>query len=137
MKYEGLDGRSYSLNLGKYTLDLDDRSRSDLFCEAVTVVKSVYPSDPLCAELYFEGAPTKLYVDLYLPVRKIAIEVQGEQHFKYVRHMHKDKLNFLMAKRRDVMKRELLELNDIVLLYFNYNERSLWKKILIEAFQKK
>ena len=108
-----------------------------MFREAVSVIKSVYPSEPLCAELYFEGAPAKLYVDLYLPVRKIAIEVQGEQHFKFVRHMHGNKLNYLNAKRRDIMKRELLELNGIVLLYFNYNERSLWKKILIEAFQTK
>lgn len=123
--------------MGKYRLVLDDRDRSDLFRKAVSVVKEVYPSDPLCAELYFEGAPTKLYVDLYLPVRKIAIEVQGEQHFKYVRHMHSNKLKFLEAKRRDAMKKDLLELNSIVLLYFNYNERSEWKKILIEAFQKR
>ena len=134
MKITGLDGREYSINLGKYSLRMDDRERSDLFRAAVSVVKQVYPSDPLCAEVYLEGAANKLYLDLYLPARRLAIEVQGAQHFQYTRHMHGTKLNFGRSKGRDREKRELLELNDITLIYFNYDEKDQWQKILKSAF---
>ena len=100
---------------------LEDRDRSDLFREAVSVVKEVYPSDPLCAELYLEGTKSKLYLDLYLPMRRLAIEVQGAQHFKFTRHMHRNDQNFRLAKARDAAKQELLTLNNITLIYFNYN----------------
>lgn len=135
MLFKDFSDNEYKINLAKYKLILDGRLRSKLFIEAVNIVKEVYPSDYLCAEVYIPCGNTKLYIDLFLPLRKIAIEVQGEQHYKFNRYMFKNKLHFNQSRLRDIEKRNLLEHNNIKLVYFDYNEKDKWKNILITAYQ--
>jgi hypothetical protein len=73
-----------------------------------------------------------VFLDFYLPLRKMAIEVQGEQHFKYIPHFHHTLAAFAKARKRDEEKKEWCELNNITLIEFPYNESvEEWKAKLI------
>lgn len=69
-----------------------------------------------------------LYLDFYLPLIKLCIEVHGEQHFKFVPFYHNSALNFLKAKRRDEDKKTWCEKNNIRYIMLAYNEDiDTWK----------
>lgn len=73
-------------------------------------------------------ASRKLFLDFYIPLLKTAVEVQGEQHFKFVPHFHNNKLSFFQQQRRDFDKKTWCELNNINLITLLYNEnREIWK----------
>lgn len=66
--------------------------------------------------------------DFYIPEYKIAIEVQGEEHFVPVRHSKyetdEDILkNHNAIKERDKRKYDIAKKNNINLLYFSYSKR--------------
>lgn len=48
-----------------------------------------------------------LELDFYIPERKIAIEVQGRQHYEFVEFFHKDYDKFLLQLERDNIKKDL------------------------------
>lgn len=50
---------------------------------------------------------SRLEIDIYMPDFKVAIEVQGEQHFKYIAHFHKNYDGFRKRLRLDKEKRDL------------------------------
>jgi hypothetical protein len=64
----------------------------------------------------FNVAGTQLSLDFYNHTKKIAIEVQGAQHLKFVKHFHKTRANFVRQIRRDNKKMEFCELNQIKLI---------------------
>lgn len=74
-----------------------------------------------------------LWFDFFLPSYGIAIEVQGEQHFKYNDHFYGGKTDFIMQQRRDDIKEVWCSKNGIHLIKVNYDEditpELLWKKI--------
>ncbi|RHZ69538.1 hypothetical protein Glove_283g76 [Diversispora epigaea] len=67
--------------------------------------------------------PLRLELDIYYPEFGLAIEVQGQQHEKYIEFFHKgDPNNFIKQQARDQLKNELCEENWIVLRYVWYYE---------------
>lgn len=63
-----------------------------------------------------------LYADFFIPLLRLAVEVQGEQHFKFSLRFHQDKNGFRKAQKRDREKLEFCELNNIRLVEFRYDE---------------
>ena len=65
---------------------------------------------------------SNMYIDFYLPDKKIAIECQGEQHFKPIDFAGKGEIwaneNFQDTLRRDKLKKELCEKNGVKILYY-------------------
>ena len=55
-------------------------------------------------------------MDFYNANKKIAVEVQGDQHTKYVKHFHKNRLKYLDQLKRDQKKLDFCEFNDIKLV---------------------
>ena len=74
-----------------------------------------------------------LYLDFYLPLIRKAVEVHGEQHYKFIPFYHHTKINFLKAQKRDNEKKEWCEKNGIshVVLPF-YDPLETWSKLLNE-----
>lgn len=69
----------------------------------------------------------KQYLDFYLPDYNIAIECQGEQHFKPIDFSHKDDKSETLKRYnlnllRDKNKRNLCDEHNIKILYLNYND---------------
>ncbi|RHZ58326.1 hypothetical protein Glove_374g31 [Diversispora epigaea] len=67
--------------------------------------------------------PSGLELDIYYPQYGLAIEVQGQQHEKYIKFFHReDSNNFIKQQERDQLKNELCNENWIVLRYVWYYE---------------
>jgi hypothetical protein len=105
MKVKGLDGREYSFPPQGHVPDKDEtRPRSEPHLNARAWIKSLYPTMRLLEEVRIPGA--QLYLDFYLPQKKMAFEVQGRQHYEFVPHFHEDVHAFQRSKRRDQTKRD-------------------------------
>lgn len=64
-----------------------------------------------------------LYVDGYFPKRNVAIEYDGEQHFRYVPFLHgHDESKFKRQQKLDRHKNNLLKKNGITVIRFKFND---------------
>ena len=84
----------------------------------------------------FPVAGTKLTLDLYNANKKIAVEVQGKQHTKYVPFFHQgNKANYISQLKRDQDKLSFCKLNDITLIEIYESDtidKKLFKKFGVE-----
>ncbi|MBC8437133.1 hypothetical protein H8D85_02295 [bacterium] len=65
---------------------------------------------------------TTMYLDIYFPALKLAVEYHGEQHFKFPNFFHKTQKEFKDAQKRDSIKKKLLKKHSIKLIEWKYNE---------------
>ncbi len=133
MKIKGLDGREYSWYLVGYQPSLsDERPRSELHLEVRSLLREIFPSDRLLEEVPLPS--TGLFADFYLPQRKLMVEAHGRQHYEYVHFFHENIKGFMESKKRDRMKAEWCELNNITLVVLSYAEnKDVWKKSIISC----
>jgi hypothetical protein len=96
-----------------YPLKSQESCRSKLQFSCGELVKEFYDGT-----LVLEDFPTPegFYLDFYLPTRDRAIEVQGEQHYKFNNFHYKSEKEFKNAKERDKRKREWCRKNGIELI---------------------
>lgn len=66
------------------------------------------------------GGIKNLELDCYNDEMKLAIEYNGEQHYKYIPYFHKNNEAFLNQKYRDFMKNTLCEKHGITLIEVPY-----------------
>lgn len=115
MKVKDLSGKTHSWNLVGYTVDKNSSTaKSNPHLIARQLLKEEFPTDPILEEVPLPGE--QLYFDFYLPRRKLAIEVHGEQHFKFVAFFHGDKNGFMRCMANDQRKIEWCKLNGIKIL---------------------
>jgi len=133
MKVVGLNGKTYVLGLSGESNVLN---KSKYHLIAREVIKKVFSSIKLSEEVHIPGCPSTMYMDFFIPLMKIGIEVQGEQHYKMVPHFHKDKMAFALARKRDREKAEWCEINGISLIEFPYNETpEQWEERLRNVYR--
>lgn len=83
--------------------------------------------DDLCIDYKFEvGNKTlkwikKFRLDFFIPILNVAIEVQGEQHYKPV-NMFGGYESLKKTQKRDELKRNLCKENGVKLYYIKYDE---------------
>lgn len=65
-------------------------------------------------------------LDFYLPSRNVAVEVQGAQHYKFVRDFHNSESDLQAQRRRDNMKIHLCQRMGIVLLVVRTKHRLMF-----------
>ena len=95
--------------------------------ECKQFLKSYWLNDIVFEE--FPIAGTRLSLDFYNANKKVAVEVQGKQHTKYVPFFHgKNKINYINQLKRDQDKLKFCELNDIQLIEI-YEEDKLNEKL--------
>jgi len=109
-------------------------NKSSLHLTARELITTAYPTLQILEEvpIVLRRSET-LYLDFYLPLKKICFEVHGEQHFKFVKFYHNNMLNFLKAQKRDREKQEWCEINNIKYIILPYNETDLWLERIIYA----
>lgn len=81
-------------------------------------IKRLFPYDPIIPEYYVRFKNIQLFFDFYIKSLGILIECQGRQHSEFVKHFHTDVEAFYAQKRRDNLKLEYCELNNLTLVYF-------------------
>ena len=135
MNVLGINGKSYVWNLSKYDVFYDDkRKRSKYHLKARSLLKDIFNSYRILEEVKLPGSTlphrkSVLYLDFYIPSIRLAIEVHGEQHYKFNAYFHKSKADFLKSLARDDDKIIWCELNDIRLVILKYSEsEDEWRK---------
>ena len=88
--------------------------RSKIQFDIGQIIKKRYPLDPVLEDITIPD--TRLSLDFFIPHRKLAVEVQGEQHDQMNPYFHKSNAEFEEQKERDELKRFFCELNGIKLL---------------------
>lgn len=106
---------------------------SDLVYNAL---KEMFPNNRIIKEYYIKYKNTKLFFDFFIKDLGILVEVQGQQHVKFVAHFHGDKKKFYAQKRRDNLKIEYIEDKPrLRLIRFYYNEK-ITKDLIMEKIDK-
>ena len=123
------------LNEEEYIWHIRSRPRKDaskLHKQAKKTIKKVLKNRLIMEEVEFKILKYKsLYLDFFVPLINLAIEVHGKQHFVYNNFHYKNKLDFARAKYNDQLKIEWCELNDITIESLNYDETEKeWTKKL-------
>jgi len=116
MQFKTLTGRTRRITKAKkYLIDWSGPSRSKLQYGVKQKLKQYWGTHIVFEE--FPVAGTKLSLDFYNANKKVAIEVQGDQHTKYVPYFHgKNKINYINQLQRDHEKLKFCEINGIELI---------------------
>jgi|TARA_B100000900_G_scaffold393666_1_gene390370 hypothetical protein len=102
-------------NVSKYLIDWDSKCRSGIQKDVKDQVKPYWFADVVFEE--FPVAGTRMTLDLYNATQKIAIEVDGNQHYKFNRFFHSgSRQKFLHQLQRDEKKEYFCEINNIKLI---------------------
>ena len=87
--------------------------------------------ETIIPEHYVQYKGSRLFFDFYIKSLGVCIEVQGAQHFKFVKQFHGTVDNFYAQKRRDNLKKEYCEEHDITLVFFYDKEDLISKQLVI------
>jgi len=121
MKVVDFNGKSCNWPPPGYEVALDDiRPRSELHIRCRSLLRTLYPTQPVLEEVPIPGLG--LFIDFYLPMRKLAIECNGKQHDTYVPHFHGTKMNFVASQQRDKRKAEWCQMNNVQMVVLPFNE---------------
>lgn len=112
----GLDGKSY-----KWILKNQKKENcSSYHTSCRSLLKELFPLDTILEEVVLPGS-FGLTVDFFVPIRRLGVEVQGEQHFKFIKHYHTDQFGFAAAIQRDKNKVRWFTLNSLNFVALNYS----------------
>ncbi len=132
MKWKKLNGRETSVNIQKYRINWDKKSASNLQQKVKDFLAQYWKNQIVCEE--FRIPSTKYRVDFVNFNKRIAVEVDGQQHGKFVPFFHGNRTHgFRKQILRDISKQEHLESNGIKVLTINHDEVD---KISLDFFQK-
>ena len=132
MLIEDLRGNKIKWTPTGQTFLFDSERGSKPHCEARKLLKDRFPTLRILEEVSIPVIHRKktLFLDFYIPVRKIAVEVQGIQHYQFVSAFHSSKADFLNQKKNDRMKCEWCDLNGIELIILDDGEQDIWENVI-------
>lgn len=121
MKFKTLTGSTAELkNAKKYLIKWEANSRSQFQKRVKDFLCPYWCHDIVFEEFKIIG--TRLSFDFYNANKKIAIEVQGEQHTKYVKFFHGNRFKYLEQLKRDDKKFRFCQVNNIKLIEIYPND---------------
>lgn len=126
-----LDNKPINWKLSGYSNINSERPRSNLHLAARDLLKEKYAAVLVLEEVMVPIRKGKIaYLDFYIPVLKICVEVNGEQHYKFNKFHHGTPQGFLMSQKRDRDKTEWLRVNGITVFELPFNKQDEWRDIL-------
>jgi hypothetical protein len=134
MNVIGLDGSSSYWKLSG-NIAKNSTNKSALHIKTRKLLNELFPTLQILEEVSVPVRKSEtLYLDFYLPLKKICIEVHGEQHYKFVQFYHSTILGFVKAKKRDADKKEWCEINSIQYIDLPFNEtEDQWRQRILDA----
>jgi len=111
---------------------------SKLANDVYTVLKKVFPHNVIIKEHYVSFKGARLFFDFYIKDLGVMVEAQGRQHNEFIQHFHVDRAGFMASKRRDSLKYEYCEKEDLILISFNDDDildesnllNKIWSKVI-------
>jgi len=123
MQVKTLDGQIQNWSLTGHFAHANMSNKSALHLKARDIIKNCYPTLQILEEVPIPIKKSESYFfDFYIPILKTAVEVHGEQHYKYVQFYHQNQLNFLRSQKRDREKKEWCDLNNIKIIELPFSE---------------
>lgn len=115
MIFISINGREQKMrNPTKYLIDWDKKCRSKIQKEVKDLIRDFWISDVVFEEFPVLGS--KMTFDFYNANKKIALEVDGNQHYKYNKFFHNNnRMKFLDQLKRDQKKEDFCKINKIKL----------------------
>ena len=101
----------------------DNRPRSKLHAEARKIIYELFPTMQILEEVPIKPRGTTQYIDFYINQIKLAIEVHGQQHYKFNTMFHASAQDFLNQRKKDSDKKEWCEINNITYIELPYNKK--------------
>jgi|TARA_R100000008_G_C3571959_1_gene162748 very-short-patch-repair endonuclease len=102
-------------NVSKYLIDWESDCKSGIQKNVKNQLKDYWFADVVFEE--FPVAGTRLSLDFYNSTQKIAVEVDGNQHYRYNKFFHSNsRQNFLHQLKRDEKKEYFCDINQIKLI---------------------
>jgi hypothetical protein len=134
MLTKDLDGNNYNWLLTGNMAKGKTSNKSSYHLQARELLSTIYPTLQILEEVPIHIRKNEvLYLDFYLPLKKICCEIHGEQHYRFIPFYHSNKLSFLKSQKRDREKEEWCVINNIEYIVLPYNEDvDLWKQRLIK-----
>ena len=115
MRLYNIRGKLQSRSVTKYLIKWDKKSRSKLQFNVKQFFKQHWENHVVYEEFPVYG--TRLKVDIVNVTKKIAVEVNGPQHDNFNKFFHgNSRAKYLESIKRDVQKREWLELNNFIIM---------------------
>ena len=132
MKFKTLSGTIRGVSkIKKHLIDWDAKSRSKFQFNVKQFLEPYWSKHVVFEE--FPIAGTRMSLDFFNANKKVAIEVQGAQHTKYVKFFHGNyKNNYIAQLDRDNQKLKFCEINDITLI--EIYEKDVLGKELFEKY---
>jgi len=125
-----LDGNKHKWKITGKQIGTDTKNRSQPHLLARELLVEMYPTILIYEEVPIYVAPRKkLYLDFYVPMLQMAIEVHGRQHYEFVEFFHKNRFGWMISRKNDRLKLEWCALNGITTIELPYNEsKEQWQK---------
>lgn len=105
----------------RYRIDWAASSKSKFQTRIKNFLQPYWQYDIVFEELPIVG--TRMSLDFYNANKRMAIEVQGQQHISYVKFFHGNKDRLREQFFRDLSKAQFCEINDIVLVEIYPNDK--------------
>ena len=132
MKFKTLSGAIRRVSkIKKHLIDWDSKSRSKFQFNVKQFLEPYWNRHVVFEEFPVVG--TKMSLDFFNANKKVAIEVQGAQHTKYVKFFHGGyKNNYIAQLDRDNQKLKFCEINEITLI--EIYEKDILSEKLFEKY---
>jgi hypothetical protein len=115
MRLLNINGKLVNKNVRNYLVDWQGKSRSKLQFKFKEFFYPYWKNHIVYEEFPVYGSMLK--VDLLNATKKIAVEIQGNQHESFNKFFHDNsRLKYLQSIKRDVKKGKWLEMNEFKFL---------------------
>ena len=131
MKIRDLNNEIHTWSLSGYVVAANEmRPRSKLHLAARELLIQLFPTVQVMEEVLVPLTRyEKGYFDFYINTLKLVVEVHGQQHYKFCKFFHKTKAGFLTSLKRDFIKEDWCNLNQIELVVLKYSDSvEDWRK---------
>lgn len=116
MKFIDTKGREHSIDIrpSRWQVKAEGAGRGKFQTLVGSILEELFPGDIVLEE--FPCCGERLFLDFFLPRRKLAVEVQGRQHREFVAFFHNTMADFKAQQKRDKVKEEWCKINEIKLV---------------------
>ena len=134
MRLYNVYGKLQSKQVTRFLVNWDKPCRSKVQFKTKQFLKQFWENQVVYEEFPVYG--TKMKVDILNATKKIAVEVQGNQHVSFNKFFHNNsRLKYLESIKRDAQKAQWLEKNGYTLVEIHEKEvESLNKEFFLNKF---
>lgn len=135
MQVKDLNGVAHNWHLTGNMAHGKISNKSSFHLKAREIITQIFPTLQILEEVPIVLRKNEtLYLDFYLPLKKMCIEVHGEQHYKFVPFYHNNMMSYLKSQKRDKEKEEWCLQNNIRYIVLpHYEDQDQWLERLNNA----